>query len=122
MAHWGKYVARKGRQSLPSPSMGEGQGGGESEDEIMAVLPPILTFPPRGEGTCTYPCQPPQGGEAVPQPYRVGMPQLRMRRIQVLPRRQMSQTHGAAIRDLRCGVPRHGRRVMPPAEGVAVLR
>ena len=41
-AHWGRYVARKGHQSLPSPSMGEGHGGGE-----VHMMPPIPTFPHR---------------------------------------------------------------------------
>jgi hypothetical protein len=88
---------------------GKGGMGGDGRDRGVASVHP-------------HPSPPPQGGEAVPQPYRVGMPRLRMRRIQVLPRRQMSQTHGAAIRDLRCGMPRHDSRVTRPAEGVVVLR
>jgi class 3 adenylate cyclase len=38
-------LARTGAQ-VPSPSMGEGQGGGEAG----ASVPPILTFPRQGEG------------------------------------------------------------------------
>src|SRR5687768_2861075 len=40
----GRYCATFGLQSLPSPLMGEGSGGGEG----IAPLPPVLSFPRQG--------------------------------------------------------------------------
>jgi hypothetical protein len=42
-AHWGRYVASQGHQSLPSLSMEEGQGRGEDEATI-----PHPRLPPPG--------------------------------------------------------------------------
>jgi hypothetical protein len=57
----GWYFAGQGRPSWPSPSVGEGRGGGEGE----ALVPPIRTCPRQGGRTQrleVYPCEPPPGG------------------------------------------------------------
>jgi hypothetical protein len=63
--HWGKYFARKGRQSFPSPSTGEGQGGGEDGSTVPPSAPST-----RGEGQkdlILTPVSCPRGGVRITQ-------------------------------------------------------
>src|SRR5689334_22196372 len=65
-------------QFFPSPSTGEGEGGGEGRRSVPAVLlPPIPTFPRQGEGAplntrCAPPSADAVAGNGVEDPGKRG--------------------------------------------------